>query len=349
MGGVGERRAVGPVLLWSGLGVLLVAAFLAALGAVQRAYYSPEGFVSAYLSSLESHDLPDAMAMPGAAPTKAALTKAGLPSGASIELMRSDLLPTFSDIRVDPVPASGSGSGDRRTVTAHLLAAGRPVTTSFEVRQTGAVFGFLPTWEFATTPVGVAHITVAHAQTFTVGGHTVSPRAADPSQPAAAFSVAADYLVPAPAVYELDHTSQYLQAESVRVQAASGRVADVTVDAQPDAAFTAAVQKELNGFLDECAKQQVLQPAGCPFGVVIDDRVQGVPTWKMVQYPEVHLVPGTTSWTMSQAVGIVHLSVTVQSIFDGTVEHRESDEKFAVSLTSVVIRPDGSLDIVVGE
>jgi hypothetical protein len=77
--------------------------------------------------------------------------------------------------------------------------------------------------------------------------------------------------------------------------------------------------------------------------------VQGAPTWKMTQYPAVHLVPGDTSWTMSQAVGIAHLSVTVQSIFDGSIEHRESDEKFAVSLTSVVIRPDGSLDIVVGE
>jgi hypothetical protein len=345
MGGVGERRAVGPVLLWSGIGVLLVAAFIAALGAVQRAYYSPEGFVTAYLSSLASHDLPGAMAMPGAAPTKAALTKAGLPTGASVELLRSDLLPTISDIHVDSVSASGHPP----TVTAHLLVDGRPVTTTFGVRQTGAVLGFLPTWEFATTPVGVAHITVAHAQTFTVGGRTVSPRAADPSQPVSAFSVAADYLVPAPAVYELDHTSKYLGAHAVRVQAASGRVVDVTVDAQPNADFTAAVQKELDGFLNECAKQQVLQPAGCPFGVVIDDRVQGVPTWKMVLYPKVHLVPGTTSWTMSQAVGVVHLSVTVQSIFDGTVEHRESDEKFGVSLTSVVIRPDGSLDIVVGE
>jgi hypothetical protein len=346
MGGVDGRRAVGPVLLWSGLGVLLFAAFLAALGAVQRAYYSPEGFVSAYLSALASHDLPGALTMPGAAPTKAALEQAGLPVGASVELLRSDLLPAFSDIHVAPASATPGG---RRTVTAHLLADGRPVTTTFDVRQTGAILGLLPTWEFSATPVGVAHITVAHAQTFTVGGHTVSPRAADPSQPASAFTVAADYLVPAPAVYELDHTSTYLKAEAVRVQAAPARVVDVTVDAQPDAAFTAAVQKELNGFLDECAKQHVLQPAGCPFGVVIDDRVQGVPTWKMVQYPEVHLVPGTTSWTMSQAVGVVHLSVTVQSIFDGSIEHRESDEKFAVSLTSVVIRPDGSLDIVVGE
>ena len=33
--------------------------------------------------------------------------------------------------------------------------------------------------------------------------------------------------------------------------------------------------------------QKVLQPAGCPFGVEIDDRVQGDPAWSMVTYPAV--------------------------------------------------------------
>lgn len=346
MGGVGGRGSLRPVLLWSGLGVVLVAAFLAALGAVQRVYYSPEGFVSAYVSALASHDLTGALSMPGAAPTRQALSRSGLPADASAELLRADLLPHLSDARV---VADAADTAGRRRVTVRVLADGRPLTTVFEVRQTGAVLGILPTWEFASIPVGVAHITVAHAQTFTVGGHTLSPRAAAPEQPADAFTVSADYLVAAPAVYELSHSSAYLRGAPVPLEAGPGRIAEATVDAQPTPALTSAVQKELNGFLDECAKQQVLQPAGCPFGVVIDDRVQGAPAWKMVQYPAVRLVPGESAWIMPQEVGVVHLSVTVQSIFDGTIEHRESDERFAVSLTSVVIRPDGSLDIVVGE
>lgn len=346
MGGDGRVGGLRPVLLWAGIGVLLVAAFLAALGAVQRTFYSPEGFVSGYLGALASHDLTAALAMPGAAPTKQALTDAGLPGDASAELLRSDLLPRYSETRI--VSDTATPTGHRR-VTARVVADGRPLTAVFELRQTGAVLGLLPTWEFARTPVGVADITVAHAQTFTVGGRTLNPRAAAPGQPASAFTVSAGYLVPAPSLYLLGHSDKYTRAATVPVVTAPATVVHATVDAQPNAAFTAAVQKELNGFLDECATQQVLQPAGCPFGVVIDDRVQGAPTWTMVQYPAVHLVPGDSSWTMSQAVGIVHLSVTVQSIFDGSVEHRESDEKFAVSLTSVVIRPDGSLDIVVGE
>ncbi|GAA4138594.1 hypothetical protein [Leifsonia shinshuensis] len=345
MGGDGRGGELRPVLLWSGFGVLLVAAFLAALGAVQRTYYSPEGFVSAYVGALAAHDLPAALAMPGAAPTKQALSGAGLPTDASAELLRSDLLPRYSGLRIVSDTATGVG----RTVVVRVLADGHPVTASFELRQTGAILGLLPTWEFARTPVGVARITVAHAQTFTVGGHTLNPRAAAPAQPASAFTVSAGYLVPAPSLYRLGHSDTYTQAAAVALQPSPGRTVEATVDAQPNAHFTTAVQKELDGFLDQCAKQQVLQPAGCPFGVVIDDRVQGAPTWTMKTYPPVRLAAGDGAWTMPSTGGVVHLSVTVQSIFDGSIEHRESDEKFTVSLTSVVIRPDESLDIVVGE
>ena len=83
-------------------------------------------------------------------------------------------------------------------------------------------------------------------------------------------------------------------------------------------------------------------------GVEIDDRVQGEPHWTMVTYPPVTLNAGPTAWVMPPTAGVAHLSVTVQSLFDGTVTQRESDEPFTLSLTSVVIRPDGSLDIVVG-
>ncbi|MFP3670443.1 hypothetical protein SB717_35740, partial [Priestia sp. SIMBA_032] len=73
----------------------------------------------------------------------------------------------------------------------------------------------LPTWEFASTPLGVARITVAHAVDFTVGRHTVSPRAASPDQPAGAFSVSADYLALPLSPLELSHSSKYVRAAPV--------------------------------------------------------------------------------------------------------------------------------------
>ncbi|GIT78544.1 hypothetical protein LLS1_02130 [Leifsonia sp. LS1] len=346
MAGDESGRRVRTLIVWSGIGLLLLVALFAAFGAVQRTYYSASGFVAGYMQTLAARDVAAALGMPGAAPTSAALKQAGLPSSASRELLRADLLPRIADIRVVSDRTRSSGVHD---VTVQATSDGHAVSATFAVEQSGSVLGILPLWRFATTPLTVAHITVAHAQDFTIASHTVDPRAAAPDQPANAFSVAADYLMFAPGRYVLGHTSRYLDAAPAVVLAAPARTVETTVDAQPTQAFTDAVQKQLNAFLDQCATQQVLQPAGCPFGVEIDDRVQGAPAWTMATYPAVHLSAGATAWTMDQAVGVAHLSVTVQSLFDGTIDQRESDERFAVSLTSVTIRSDGSLDIVVGQ
>lgn len=56
---------------------------------------------------------------------------------------------------------------------------------------------------------------------------------------------------------------------------------------------------------------------------------------------------GANGWVMPRARGVAHLSVTVQSLFDGTVRLRESDESFDVSLSSIVAHDDGAIDITV--
>lgn len=347
MSGAGEgSRRTRDLLLWSGAGVLLVLAFVAALGAVQRTYYSATGFVTAYMQTLAAHDVAGALSMPGAAPSTAALNDAGLPTGASRELLRSDVLPTLTDIEAISDQSLDDG---RHRVRVNARADGRPVTGVFTVEPAGSVLGVLPTWRFATTPLTVARITVAHADDFTIGRHTLQPRAAAPDQPADAFSAAADYLMFAPARYELGHSSRYLKAEPTVVTGKPGATVEATVDAEPTPAFLKAVQKQLDAFLDDCATQDVLQPAGCPFGVEINDRVQGAPAWSIAEYPPVTLQAGPTSWLMPQTPGVAHLTVTVQSLFDGTVEERSSDERFTVALSSVRIRQDGSLDIVVSQ
>jgi hypothetical protein len=332
------------ILIWSGFAILLVLALIAAIGALQRTFYSAGGFVSSYVSALARHDLVAAMGMPGADPTAATLSEEGLPSKPSRELLRTDVLPRLQNIRVVSDDELGTGEN---LVEVRADADGRPVSALFSVRQTGAVFGFLPTWRFDHTPLAVAHVTVEHANTFTVAGHTLDPRASAP-QPADAFTVNADYLVFAPAVYELAHTSRYLEARPVELSALSpGKLADVKVVATPNAAFVSEVSRQLHTYLDGCAKQQVLQPAGCPFGVTVDDRVQGLPTWSMVHYPPVAITAGKASWTMAASAGAAHLSVVVQSLFDGTIQHRESDEPFKVSISAITIHDDGALDITV--
>ena len=333
------------IVLWSGLAVLLVLAAVAAFGALQRTFYSPAGFATAYVDALAHRDVQGALAMPGASPASARLTAQGLPAHASEELLRGDVLPRLTGVRVasDRVLPSGE-----HRVVVDADADGVPVSAAFTLRQTGAVLGLLPTWEFSRTPLAVAHVDVQHAGTFELAGHTIDPRAAGP-QRADGFGAAADYLVFAPARYTLSHHSRYLTADPVAVAPRAGSPSDVVVDALPNAAFASLVRDRVRTFLDTCARQPVLQPAGCPFGVDIVDRVQGAPSWRMVRYPDVRLLPGASGWVMPGAGGVAHLSATVQSLFDGSIDHRESDEPFVMSLSSVRIRPDGGVDIVVDQ
>ena len=341
----GASARVRSTLLWSGLAVLLVLAAVAAFGAVQRTFYSPAGFAAAYVDALAHRDVLAALAMPGADPAAADLTAQGLPAHPSRELLRGDVLPRLTRIRVagdDVLP-----SGEHRVVV-RADADGRPVSSTFMLRQTGSVLGVLPTWAFSHAPLAVAHVDVQHAGTFDLAGHTLDPRATGP-QRADGFGAAADYLLFAPARYTLSHHSRYLSAAPVEVATRAGAVSEVVVDAQPNAAFTSLITDRVHSFLDGCAGQPVLQPAGCPFGVDIVDRVQGSPAWRIARYPAVQLLPGAAGWVMPRAAGVAHLSATVQSLFDGSVESRESDEPFVMSLSTVRIRPDGGVDIVVAQ
>ena len=333
------------ILLWSGIGVLLLIAFAAAIGALQRDVYSPSGFVSGYLHALARQDARAALAMPGVDASDSALAAAGLPTAPSRELLRSDALAAVSGIRIVHDDSLADGV---HQVSFDAVVDGTPVSSTFRVKQTGSVLGLLPTWRFSTTPLAVAGVTVEHAETFTVAGHTLDTRAADPTQPADAFNTKADYVVFAPGVYRLGHVSTYLNADPVSLLARKpGALVSASVVAQPNSDFVSQVETQLDGYLDGCAKQPVLQPSGCPFGVVIDDRVIGAPAWSIVRYPPVNVVAGANGWQMAPAEGIAHLHVTVQSLFDGTISTRSSDEPFSVALSSIVIRPDGALDIVV--
>jgi hypothetical protein len=88
----------------------------------------------------------------------------------------------------------------------------------------------------------------------------------------------------------------------------------------------------------------VLQPTSCPWGITIDDRIEGAPTWSITGYPAVELTPGERSFEMVATAGQAHIVVDVQSLFDGDISTRDEDVPFTMGL-SVVVQPSGALAI----
>ena len=92
----------------------------------------------------------------------------------------------------------------------------------------------------------------------------------------------------------------------------------------------------------------MLQPTGCPFGIVIDDRITGDPVWSIEEYPEVTVQAGTDSWVLPPARGDAHLEVDVQSLYDGSITHYDNDVPYSL-IGNVYIMSDGTVEVTLEE
>jgi type II secretory pathway pseudopilin PulG len=338
---VGQRSLARVLVAVVVVAVLLAGALFAAIGSLNRDMYSASGFVRQYLEALARHDTTSALALAGVRPTDAQLQAASLPQNLPETLLRASVLGSLTDIEL---------AGDRETkpglhtVKYSFTLNGKPSAMEFRVQGAGTFAGVFNSWRFSASPLAVLQVTVMHASEFTVNGLTLDARAHAAAAAPATFSNQAAYLAFAPTAYTFGHESALLTAPKTTVPVVASGATDVTVDAEPNASFVGQVQTELNKFLDECATQQVLQPSNCPFGMDIDDRVKGLPTWSIAEYPPVTLAAGESTFDMPDTTGQAHIVVVVQSLFDGEVSTRDENVPFSVGL-SVTINPDGSLRI----
>jgi len=345
---MGRRSARGQsvswlaVLGWSSLAVLLGCAFFAAFGALNQNLYGASSFVERYLEAIADDEITTAATTPGVALDEAELEAMGLPSDVSTAMLRSNVVDAGpQDIRIIDDEARDDGS---HLVTASYRLASSIVETTFEVQPIAPLYGVLNRWEFARSPLAVIDVTAAHNPFFTVGSLTLDTRARKSGDELAAFTHAAPYLAIAPAVYEFDYDSTLLTAQPEQVSVEPSERTSVTVSSQATPAFTERVQAQVDQFLEGCAAQPVLQPTDCPFGAVIDDRVVGEPAWTISASPIVTLTPGEDAFVMAPTAGVAHLSVDLQSLFDGDYYTLEEDETFTLALDAR-IRADGSISV----
>ena len=322
--------------------MLLVGAFLAALGALNQTIYGASNFVERYLEAIADDDIAAASTTPGVALDAAELAASGLPENVSTAMFRSGVVEAGpEDVRIVSDVANPDGT---HSVTASYRLDVSIIETTFDVRPIAPLYGVLNRWEFSTSPLAVIDVTAAHNPLFTVGTLTLDTRATKTGDELTAFTQTAPYLAIAPAVYEFGYTSTLLEAVPTSMAVAPASRFAVTVDSMPTTTFVERVQVKVDDYLAQCATQQVLQPAGCPFGIEIDDRVVSAPVWTMVTNPPVTLAPGETAFEMPPTEGVAHISVELQSLFDGDFYTLEEDRPFQLAL-SASIRPDGSIAI----
>jgi len=331
------------------LALVVVAALLAAglvgtINALNRTVYSAGGFVEQYLDALAGGNTVGALAFDGVMPSKTELATAEPTVALPETLLRASVLDGLSDIELKSDTPSNAAADGTHQVVFDFNLNGTASSMAFTVERAGTFAGVFNAWAFAVSPLAVLQVSVLHERTFTVNDLTLDTRAHASADAPATFSTSAAYLAFAPNRYTFEHSSAMLTAKKTSVRVTASGVAAVEIDALPNEKMIAKVQSELENFLDECATQTVLQPTSCPWGITIDDRIEGAPTWSITGYPAVELTPGERSFEMVATAGQAHIVVDVQSLFDGDISTRDEDVPFTMGL-SVVVQPSGALAI----
>lgn len=313
------------VITWSAVLGVIVLGFSATVLVLNSTLYSASGFVRTYVDALQRHDFDGAIELAGTVAT----------GSANRELLVREAMGELDDIRVvdDDVDATGI-----HHVVVEYSAGGVDGSTEFLVRRDGALFGLFNGWAFASSPLATVQLTVQHERVVDANG----------VQLIVEQDVATPYLVFTPSLIEFTHDTKFFHAEPVDVLVSeAGAAVSAAVDIQATDAFVANVQGQIDDYLDACASQAVLLPAGCPFGETIVNRVVTQPTWSMTQYPVVTLVPDgrVATWRVEDAAATAHLLVDVQSLFDGSISFFDEDVPFTVAY-EVTILPDGDPLIV---
>ena len=325
------------------VGVLLAGAAFAAAQVLYREFYSPSAFVERYLGMLSEGRAGDALAVAGVAVDSAELEAAGLPSSASDPLLRSSALAMLTDVEV----VSETAADSTIQVTVEYSAGPYPGRTTFEIESDGQI-GLAPTWRFARSPLAVIDLSVLGSMSFEVNGFEIDKRQISPAGVDADPLAAMPLLVFSPGVYSVSVDTAISATPGVAVLSDSPLHA-TTVNIQADAtqAFIDVVQERVEGFLSDCATQEVLLPTGCPFGFHVEDRIVSAPQWSIAQQPTVAVEPDAANWKIPGVEAVAHIEVDIRSLFDGSVRRVSEDVPFLLN-GAITVLPDGRASIVVG-
>jgi len=288
----------------------VVALWLVTVLTLNLTLYSAGGFVMGYLKALEEANY------------GLAATKAGLMDVPAVTPMDSEALTNPRII------ATGSLATGEIVVQAAYELAGEERTTVFVLDQADPVLGFFTSWTFNRAPTARLDLVVVGDNRIVINGRELNtPRLGVPPRTT----------VLVPALYEASLSTEWVEAPTVVEPVTEiGSSTTLRLTPAPTVRLVDATSEAVEDFLDDCVLQGVLQPASCPFGITISDRVIGTPVWTILDYPDVRLTLGgdRASWSMVARRGVAEVRVQVQSLFDGTVS--ETTEVIPFDLYGVV-------------
>jgi hypothetical protein len=316
---------VGRRMLWGGLLAAAILTAIVAIAGVVGTVTSPERAVRDYLRALAADDLTTVAALAGL-DAEHLERIGGMPQG---DAGRPDV------IEITSVREAGA---DARVVTARYGERGVDVVeVSFTLEP--APLGPFTRWRLSAPPLAEITIEANHHRRVTVNGQE-RQLAADGS------GIRLLGFIPSRVEARIDEPYLSSTPEQVRLTRIGAVAEPLAVRVEPSARLQKLVDQEISAFLEACVAQTVLQPTGCPFGLVVTDRVLDRPQWR-VSVPAVTVLgvgsrPGV--WAI-ESIATVRVAVRVQRLLDGVIERR--DEPVPVVVRGTVALGEGEATITI--
>ena len=280
----------------------VVALWIGGVLALNATIYSPSRFASDYLDLVASGDWASAAQLAGGA--------------AEVDVLPLESAP-ISNVTISGWQHVGENDV---VVQADFVLDEAPQRMLLGLTRVDRTLGVFDRWAFSEPPLANLSTQVAGIPQVLINDVVVAP----------GTSVSA--LVPGR--YEVSAATQWIESERETLDLTEvGQSARVSLTITPTTALEDEVRGALGEYLAECASRGVLQPASCPFGTTVTDRLEGTPTWTISVSPAVALALSRTgeSAEVGALGGVATVTGTIQSIFDGSLRPLNRDISFSIS------------------
>ncbi|WP_411734623.1 hypothetical protein [Paeniglutamicibacter sp.] len=322
----------GVAAIWAAALVVLAVVAVSVIVLVNQKVFGPVQMVK----ELQSH------LVKGEGARALGLLNAKVPAGNALLLDGEGLVAATADIKDFTVgkPEEILGAEDTVKVVATYSIHGVEQQTTYQLRHTGRSWMFFDDWEFVPTTLPTVAISANTTNEVVVN-----------SRRAPLVKGQATVPVFVPAVIDTSFETPNFMADSrgLAVTDFAKKGTDVKLQTQPTKKLMDEVNKQITAYLDGCAKQQVLMPAGCPMSYSTSARVQSDSIhWSILDYPAAEVVSFDGGWALRPLTVKARLELTEQDLRTGGYTEQTVDDSFGftaalkANTTKVLVTPVSS-------
>jgi len=305
---VGNSTVLRTVALWLLCLMLTIAAGALTIVLVNAKVYGPQQQVRDYIQALQNGEGAKALG----------LLRASLPEASPAMLDGEALKQSVAGLENLHLGESVKTDATHVDVPASYTIKGREYNTTFKLEKVGTNWLFFSRWSFVPSTLPTLQVQVVNEAEASLNGMRVA-------LPGGKGTFAAFY----PGTFEAHFTSDNFAAPAVEtvVDHPDG-TKQLTLATVPTPKLVEKATSQVKGFLDQCADQKVLQPAGCPFSLPLDRVENDTIDWDIVKYPTVAIEPFRGNWVVKPLSGTAKLKVVEINLFTGAAVPRELEQKF---------------------